>query len=208
MGTRALPHAGLGVKSYAWSTSPLRRYVDLVNQWQIIACVRHGRTAALAAPFKPKDTELFAIISGFDAAYSAYNGFQAGIERYWTLKYLQQQGITELTAAAFKDNLVRADELPLVLGAAGAQGLPRGARVRVRIGSIDEITLDVHGTVIERLDPLPETDAALADDEADAEESELAAGPISIAVDMDDAQTVGDADANQAEAAAPAGLSA
>ena len=28
MGTRALPHAGLGVKSYAWSTSPLRRYTD------------------------------------------------------------------------------------------------------------------------------------------------------------------------------------
>jgi exoribonuclease-2 len=90
MGTKALPHAGLGVKSYAWSTSPLRRYTDLVNQWQIIACARHGRTAALAAPFKPKDAELFSIISGFDAAYSAYNGFQAGIERYWTLKYLQQ----------------------------------------------------------------------------------------------------------------------
>ncbi|MDB5965003.1 MAG: ribonuclease, partial [Polaromonas sp.] len=70
MGTKALPHAGLGVKSYAWSTSPLRRYTDLVNQWQIIACARHGRTAALAAPFKPKDTELFAIISGFDAAYA------------------------------------------------------------------------------------------------------------------------------------------
>lgn len=189
MGTRALPHAGLGVKSYAWSTSPLRRYVDLVNQWQIIACVRHGRTAALAAPFKPKDTELFAIISGFDAAYSAYNGFQAGIERYWTLKYLQQQGITELTAAAFKDNLVRADELPLVLGAAGAQGLPRGARVRVRIGSIDEITLDVHGTVIERLDPLPDESglAATAEDESEGDEAELASGPISIAVDMNEA---------------------
>jgi exoribonuclease-2 len=76
MGTKALPHAGLGVKSYAWSTSPLRRYTDLVNQWQIIACARHGRTAALAAPFKPKDAELFSIISGFDAAYSAYNGFR------------------------------------------------------------------------------------------------------------------------------------
>jgi hypothetical protein len=24
--------------------------VDLVNQWQIIACARHGKTAALAAP--------------------------------------------------------------------------------------------------------------------------------------------------------------
>jgi len=29
MGTRALPHAGIGVPSYAWSTSPLRRYTDL-----------------------------------------------------------------------------------------------------------------------------------------------------------------------------------
>ena len=43
--TNAAPHAGLGVAQYAWSTSPLRRYVDLVNQWQIIACVQHGVTA-------------------------------------------------------------------------------------------------------------------------------------------------------------------
>ena len=187
MGTKALPHAGLGVKSYAWSTSPLRRYTDLVNQWQIIACARHGRTAALVAPFKPKDTELFAIISGFDAAYSAYNGFQAGIERYWTLKYLQQNDITELTASAFKDNLVRADDLPLVLAAAGAQGLARGARVRIRLGDIDEITLDVHGTVTERLD-LPDAAPAQETEPGEEEEGEddVAAGPISIAVDLDE----------------------
>jgi exoribonuclease-2 len=116
MGTKALPHAGIGVKSYAWATSPLRRYTDLVNQWQIIACARHGKTAALAAPFKPKDAELFSIISSFDAAYSAYNGYQAGMERFWTLKYLEQNGITELTATVFKEGpggsfLVRGDEL-------------------------------------------------------------------------------------------------
>jgi len=185
MGTKALPHAGLGVKSYAWSTSPLRRYTDLVNQWQIIACVTHGRTAALAAPFKPKDAELFSIISGFDGAYSAYNGFQAGIERYWTLKYLQQNGITELTATAFKDNLVRADDLPLVLPAVGALGLPRGARVRIRLGEIDEITLDINSTVIERLDLVLDEAAAEQVDEED-NESEIAAGPISIAVDLSD----------------------
>ena len=186
MGTKALPHAGIGVKSYAWSTSPLRRYTDLVNQWQIIACARHGRTAALAVPFKPKDAELFSIISGFDAAYSAYNGFQAGIERYWTLKYLQQNNITELVATAFKDNLLRADELPLVLPAAGAQGLPRGAKVRVRLGEIDEITLDVSGTVIERLDAeMDESPDPLGEDDG---ETEMAAGPISIAVDVNEPQ--------------------
>ena len=196
MGTKALPHAGLGVKSYAWSTSPLRRYTDLVNQWQIIACVKNGRTAALVAPFKPKDAELFSIISGFDAAYSAYNAYQNGIERYWTLKYLQQNGITEITATAFKDHLVRADDLPLVLPASGALGLPRGAKVRIKLGEIDEITLDITGAVIERLDL--ESGAAAPDNagNGDSEDDEDApAGPISIAVDVSDAievaQTVG-----------------
>ena len=185
MGTKALPHAGLGVKSYAWSTSPLRRYTDLVNQWQIIACAKHGRTAALVAPFKPKDAELFSIISSFDAAYSAYNGYQSGIERYWTLKYLQQNGITELTATAFKDNLVRADDLPLVLPATGAQGLPRGARVRIRLGEIDEITLDITGAVIERLDVTLEQTI-----QEDADEDDVSAGPISIAVDVNEVTEV------------------
>jgi exoribonuclease II len=182
MGTKALPHAGIGVKSYAWSTSPLRRYVDLVNQWQIIACARHGRTAALAAPFKPKDAELFSIISAFDAAYSAYNSYQGGMERFWTLKYLQQQGITELTATAFREGMVRAETLPLVLPVLGAQALPRGARVRVKLGAIDEITLDVTGTVVELLG---DDTAALATEE---EEDEPAAGPIAIAVDVNESE--------------------
>jgi exoribonuclease II len=178
-----LPHAGIGVKSYAWSTSPLRRYTDLVNQWQIIACARHGKTAALAAPFKPKDADLFSIISGFDAAYSAYNGFQGAIERFWTLKYVQQQGLTELVGTVFKDNMTRADDIPLVLPVLGAQGLPRGARVRVKLGDIDEVALDIHGTVVERLDTVPEP----APEEAEEEEGDhLAAGPIAIAVDVNE----------------------
>jgi exoribonuclease-2 len=98
MGTKPAPHAGMGVAQYTWATSPLRRYVDLVNQWQIIACARHGRTAALAAPFKPKDAALFSIISGFDAPTCAYNDFQHGIERFWTLRWIEQNAVTELDA--------------------------------------------------------------------------------------------------------------
>ena len=184
MGTKALPHAGIGVKSYAWSTSPLRRYTDLVNQWQIIACARHGSTAALAAPFKPKDAALFSIISSFDAAYSAYNGYQSAMERFWTLKYLQQNAVESLECTVFKDNMVRADALPLVLPVVGAQGLPRGARVRVRLGEMDLITLDIQGTVVERLDA-PEAGQPPADDAS--EDDEETAGPIAIAVDVNEA---------------------
>jgi exoribonuclease II len=179
MGTKALPHAGIGVKAYAWSTSPLRRYTDLVNQWQLIACVRHGTTAALAAPFKPKDAELFGIVSGFDAAYTAYNGFQNGMERYWTMRYVQQRGITELTATVMKDGLVRAEDIPLVLNVGGIASMPRGARVKVRLGAMDLLMLEVSGTLVERLD------VAAPDVGGDEDDDEPAVG-VHLAMDVNE----------------------
>jgi exoribonuclease II len=183
MGTRPAPHAGMGVAQYAWSTSPLRRYVDLVNQWQIIACARHGRTAALAAPFKPRDTALMAVVSSFDAAYGAYGDFQSAIERYWTLRHLEQAGIAELDADVMKDGLVRAAALPLVFRALGAEGLPRGARVRVKVTGTDLLTLDVFASVAARIDdPATTADDAVIDDS-----EEPIAGPLTLAIDLQDA---------------------
>jgi exoribonuclease-2 len=187
MGTKALPHAGIGVPSYAWSTSPLRRYTDLVNQWQIIACVRHGKTAALAAYFKPKDADLFSIISSFDAAYSAYNGFQGAMERFWTLQYLHQNHTTELVCGVFKENMVRAEDLPLVLPVMGAQGLARGARVRVKLGDMDLVSLDIHGSVLERLDAPVDGDAAQLPAGDEQQDDDEISGPIAIAVDVNEA---------------------
>jgi exoribonuclease-2 len=190
MGTRPAPHAGMGVPQYAWCTSPLRRYVDLVNQWQLIACARHGRTAALAAPFKPKDASLFSVISGFDAAYAAYNDFQNGIERFWTLRWLQQNEVAELDAMVMKDGLVRADTLPLVFRATGTESLPRGSHVRVRVSGIDLLTLEAHGSLVSRLDVAPATaDGAPDDSEAavDGDEDELGPGNLRLAIALDEA---------------------
>jgi len=192
MGTKALPHAGIGVPSYAWSTSPLRRYTDLVNQWQIIACVKHGSTAALAAPFKPKDTELFSIISAFDGAYGAYNAYQNGMERFWTLQYLKQHHITELSATVFKafpgqPPMARADDLPLVLPVLGGGDLPRGARVQLRLSDVDDISLDISGHLLHILEadaPSSGEQTEMTDDEDDS-----AAGPIALAMDVNEAPT-------------------
>jgi exoribonuclease-2 len=185
MGTKVAPHAGIGVPAYAWSTSPLRRYADLVNQWQLIACVNNGPTAALVAPFKPKDAQLFAIISGFEANYSAYNQFQNAMERYWTLQYVLQNQLTEVTATLIKDDLVRADDLPLVLNVLGASGLPRGAHVRVTLSAPDLMALDIVGTVVERLD----ADDPGTDTFEDADEAETPALRVTVAVDLDDTST-------------------
>jgi exoribonuclease-2 len=193
MGTRPAPHAGMGVAQYAWSTSPLRRYVDLVNQWQLIACARHGRTAALAAPFKPKDAALFSVISGFDAAYTAYNDFQHAIERYWTLRWIQQNGIEHLDAAVMKDGLVRADTLPLVFRLPGTESMGRGAHVRARVTGCDLLTLELHASLLARIDAAAPQGTA---DEPEAEDETEAAPALALAIDL------ADADAPAPEAAA------
>jgi exoribonuclease-2 len=179
MGAKPLPHAGMGVKAYAWASSPLRRYVDLVNQWQLIAAVRHGATAGLAAPFKPKDAQLFAIIGSFDAAYSAYNHYQTQMERFWTLRHIQQAGIAELEATVFKDEgWVRADNLPLALQAFGAEKLPRGSRVRIKLGEIDLLSLHISAVVSAQL---ADGDAALNADADEAEDEDTGTLELGVA---------------------------
>jgi len=183
MGTKPAPHAGMGVSHYTWASSPLRRYVDLVNQWQVIACARHGRTAALAAPFKPKDAQLFSVVSSFDAAYTAYADFQRGIERYWTLRWLEQNGVNELPATVLKDGLVRAEELPLVFKVAGAEPLPRGTRLMARVQGVDLLTLDVHATLQARLDAEPQDHEASGGDDDD--DLAQASAPLALAIDVE-----------------------
>jgi len=59
----------------------------------------------------------------------------------------------------------------------------------VRLGEVDEITLDVHGTLIERLDdPQDSSDDGPVED---AEDDEAVAGPIAIAVDVNEPEAGG-----------------
>ena len=153
MSTQALPHEAIGVPQYAWSTSPLRRYVDLINQGQIIAAAQHGVSARLVAPFKPKEADLFAIIGAFDAQYSAWGEFQSTMERYWCLRWLQQQQISEVTATVLREDLVRFDCAPLVTRIAGLPELERGANIRLAITGYDELSLDVQCRLTEILKP-------------------------------------------------------
>jgi len=146
--THAAPHQGLGVDQYAWSTSPLRRYTDLVNQWQILACVRHGVTAPLVAPFKPRDADLFAIVSAFDSAYGAYADFQNIMERYWCLRWLAQESVRQVDAVVLKDEVLRLVEVPLVIPMPGVKH-PRGTQVRLELISWDDLDLTVQARVLE-----------------------------------------------------------
>jgi exoribonuclease-2 len=149
MQTHAAPHQGLGVDQYAWCTSPLRRYTDLVNQWQILSCIRYGVAAPLSAPFKPKDAALFAIVSAFDSAYTAYNEFQAKMERYWCLRWLSQHAVRQADAVVVRDEMVRLKAIPLTIPLVAARSLARGTQISVDLLGWDEIELAVEARLAE-----------------------------------------------------------
>jgi exoribonuclease-2 len=161
MSTAAAPHDGLGVAHYAWSTSPLRRYVDLVNQRQLLSAVQGQQPA-----YGRNDAELFAVVSAFDAAYGAYEEFQQALERYWCLRWLEQNGLRRCRAAVLRGDLLRLDGLPLVVRVAGVPPLPRGRCVELELLGHDLLDLSLDARLHRVLDDLneqglEEEDAAL-----------------------------------------------
>ncbi|HEX9171716.1 MAG TPA: RNB domain-containing ribonuclease [Telluria sp.] len=186
MVTHAAPHQGLGVDQYAWSTSPLRRYTDLVNQWQIIACAEHGVTAPLVAPFKPRDATLFSIVSAFDAAYAAYNDFQQNMERYWCLRWLGQENARQVDAVVLKDEVLRLVDIPLIVRLGGMPPVARGAQVRLDILRWDEVDLTLEARLLEVAAAEPDAELAFEEEEggdtgqAAAEEAVEAEGMVAV----------------------------
>ncbi|GHU26627.1 ribonuclease II [Betaproteobacteria bacterium] len=147
MTTSPLPHDGLGVDQYAWSSSPLRRYVDLVNQWQLLACLQGE-----VPPFKPRSELLFALMRDFDLTYSAYAEFQRGMERYWCLRWLRQESVRIIEATVRRENLVKLDHLPLLLRVPSAPELNPGRCIRLAIEAMDLLTLELDCRYLETLE--------------------------------------------------------
>ena len=162
MSTIPGPHDGLGVPRYAWSTSPLRRYVDMVNQRQIV-CAALGREPA----YQGNDADFFTIVSRFDDLYSAYNDFQRRMERYWSLRYIEQEGLKEVIVSVVKEELVRVEGLPFLQRIPGLPELERGRRLRLAVLGCDYIDLLLETKLLE---VLPESESATDMDEEEAEE--------------------------------------
>lgn len=130
-------HQGLGVANYMWASSPLRRAIDLLNQRQLIALV-----TGEVPPYAPRSPALAAAMRDFELAYDAYNAFQRNMERYWCLRYIEQEKIEQLDASVLRESLVRVETLPLVLRVPSLPQLDAGARVRLRVNRIDYLELE------------------------------------------------------------------
>jgi exoribonuclease-2 len=152
MTTVAAPHEGLGVDCYAWSSSPLRRYVDLVNQWQIAAVILGSEPA-----FAPRSTDLLEAMRDFELAYTEYLEFQRRIERYWCVRWLRQNNVGMTEAIVLRDNLVRLTDIPLIFRMPSLPPQLPGSRISLAITGSDLIDVEVDARYLATLaEPNPE----------------------------------------------------
>jgi exoribonuclease II len=126
------PHEGLGLACYAWMSSPLRRYVDLVNQWQLAATLAGRRP-----PFTRTSDALLASLRAFEVTYARYDEHQRTMEEYWSLRWLLQQEVRAIPAVVLRENLVRMEGVPLVTRVPSLPALDPGRRVQLEIQAID-----------------------------------------------------------------------
>jgi exoribonuclease II len=150
MQTTPGPHEGLGLDYYAWSTSPLRRYSDLVNQWQLIALAQHGVTAKMVVPFPPRDATLMGIAADFESCYQAYGEYQDRLEKYWCLRWIAQEGESRsVHVRHLKEGMSRLELVPLHIAIPELAAHPRMTRAQVVIADVDLLQLAAGVRVLE-----------------------------------------------------------
>jgi exoribonuclease-2 len=138
MTTKAEGHQGLGVAQYAWCTSPLRRAVDLINQRQLISVL------TLQEPvYAANGDEIVGHMRNFDQTYNAYNEFQTRMERYWCLQYLIQEGVGEIDATVWRENLVRLESLPYMTKVHSLPAMKPGSKVRLAVQKVDTLLMEL-----------------------------------------------------------------
>lgn len=155
MTTKAEPHQGLGVAQYAWSTSPLRRAVDLINQRQLISVVQN------LAPEYPKNSEALTMhMRNFEQTHKNYNEFQTRMERYWCLQYMIQEDIKESLATVWRENLVWLDCVPYMTKVYGLPDLKPGTRVHLQVQEVDTLMMELRTKFLNVIDePVASTSA-------------------------------------------------
>ena len=145
MSTAPAPHQGLGVTQYAWSSSPMRRYIDLINQRQLVALLRNE-----TPPYTKQSDDLLIAVRNFEMIYSVYGEFQRAMERYWCLRWLLQENIHTTSAQVIKENLVLLDRLPLIVRVPSLPQVLPGTYVELEISEIDLLERSLNAKFLHR----------------------------------------------------------
>jgi exoribonuclease-2 len=128
-------HSGLGVDSYIQATSPIRRYMDLCHQRQILSFLKEGK--ACIAP-----EEFERIAAEVELPLQAAGLASRETKRYWLLRYLEQRERNKpiegtVVRVDLKTPLVELDEVYMTVLVRFQQKVSLGQRVTLRVTAVD-----------------------------------------------------------------------
>jgi exoribonuclease-2 len=125
----------------------MRRYVDLINQRQLIAMLRNE-----PPPYDKNSNQLLIAMRDFETAYGIYGEFQRAMERYWCLRWLLQEKIQIIDAQVIKENLVKLDHIPFVTRVPSLPEVAPGTYVKLKLSEIDLLDRTLHAEFLQKLD--------------------------------------------------------
>ena len=140
-------HAGVGLDYYLQASSPIRRYMDLVLQRQLIAALSEQGAAA----YQPD--ELLTILAAAENSEAEGKELERRAKRYWILRYLERHAFGRpLEAVVLRDGASAELEAYAVRGSLhGAPNVASQTRVLVQIARIEPVrgwlTMDYLGPV-------------------------------------------------------------
>jgi exoribonuclease-2 len=128
-------HSGVGLECYVQASSPIRRYVDLVLQRQLISVLND--TAAPAY----NGEELLAILAAAESAEAEGRELERRAKRYWTLTYLKRHALDQpLEATVMRDGASAELTAFAVRGLLhGAPNLQINTPIAVTIARVDAV---------------------------------------------------------------------
>lgn len=144
MSITPLRHAGLGLDTYTQVTSPIRRYTDLLNHFQIKAHLRGD-----PLPFSAQ--QLQETMQSVTEAAKAATMVERDTNRYWGLEYLRRHPEQVWQALVLRwlredDNLglILLEDLGLELGMHFKRGVTLGDRIEVQVSHADPREGKIH----------------------------------------------------------------
>jgi exoribonuclease-2 len=128
-------HAGVGLDYYAQLSSPIRRYMDLALQRQLLAALAQPPSIVYQAE------ELLTVLANAEAAEADGKELERRAKRYWTLRYLERHALDRpLEATAFRDGASAELDAYAVRGSLrGAPNLASQSRIMVRIARVEPL---------------------------------------------------------------------
>lgn len=129
------PHSSLGMEIYGQTTSPIRRYLDLCNQMQLVSFINTGR------PYY-SEGNLIKILDETQEHLHRAAQLSRESKRFWLLKYLELHCMDReiygtVVRTDLKNPLVELDEVYIAVPVKLAGKISIGDRIKLRITNIN-----------------------------------------------------------------------